>query len=473
MNSLREECGVFGIFDDPNSAQLTYLGLFALQHRGQESAGIISYHQANKKFSQVKSNGLVSTVFRRHDIDNLKGNSAIGHVRYSTTGEDNNVNIQPILADCIKGELGIAHNGNITNARELYSKLRNDGAIFQTTLDTEVIVHLIARSSESKIDAAIMDALSRVEGSYSLLILTKDMLVAARDPYGVRPLCLGDLNGKTVFASETCAFDLINAKYIREVEPGEMILASAAGIESRQFAPKKSCLNKCIFEYIYFSRPDSLLFGKSVYEMQKQFGRRLALESKVEADVVIPVPDSGNCAALGYSQESGIPFEMGLVRNHYIGRTFIQNSQVARESGVRIKLNPVRHVVEGKRIVVVDDSLVRGTTSRKICKILRDAGAKEIHLRISSPPYKHSCFYGVDTPNPDHLIANNKSQEDIRQFIGVDTLAYLSAEGLLATAAGDAKSKEAADFCMACFDGNYKIPYYSLKDTGKGALEKK
>lgn len=473
MNSLREECGIFGIFDDPNAAQMAYLGLFSLQHRGQESAGIITYHQGNRKFSQVKNNGLVSTVFRRHDIEGLKGHAAIGHVRYSTTGEDNSTNIQPVLADCIKGELGVAHNGNLTNARELYEELRASGAIFQTTLDTEVFVHLIARSAKTNIVDAIMDALSRVEGSFSLLILTADMLIAARDPYGVRPLCMGDLNGKTVFASETCAFDLVNAKYLREVEPGEMILVSTSGVESRQFATKKTCLNKCIFEYIYFSRPDSLLFGKSVYEMQKKFGQKLSEESPVEADVVIPVPDSGNCAALGYSQASGIPFEMGLVRNHYIGRTFIQNSQVARESGVRIKLNPVKHVIEGKRLIVIDDSLVRGTTSRKICKMIRDAGAKEIHLRISSPPYKHSCFYGVDTPSPDHLIASNKTIEDIRQFIGVDSLAYLSEEGLLATAAGDAKSKDAADFCMACFDGNYKIPYYSLKDTGKGALEKK
>jgi amidophosphoribosyltransferase len=420
----------------------------------------------------VKNRGLVSRVFGPDEMARLKGRSAIGHIRYSTTGEDNSVNVQPLLVDCIKGSVAVAHNGNLTNAAALRDELSREGSIFQTTLDTEVILHLVARSKKPDLLEAIREALSRIEGAYSLLFLTENSLIAVRDPHGVRPLVMGELESRTVFASETCAFDLTGAKYLREVEPGEMVVVSTSGIDTRRFAPAVPAWNRCVFEFVYFSRPDSILFGRSVYQVQKELGRRLAKECPVVADTVLAVPDSGNSAALGYSEASGIPFEMGLVRNHYVGRTFIQNTQAAREAGVRIKLNPVRHIIEGRRIVIIDDSIVRGTTSRKIVRMLRSAGAKEIHFRVSSPPYKYPCFYGVDTPTPDHLIAHTHSVEQIRAFLEVDTLAYLSCEGLLSSATGGSNTEEMKHFCTACFNGEYRIPIDGAR-KGKEALEKK
>jgi len=469
---LKEECGVFGIYNSDVAAQLTYLGLYALQHRGQESAGIISYNKTNDVFHAKKGNGLVSRVFDKNDLKELIGMSAIGHVRYSTTGEDNNINIQPLMVKCVKGTLAIAHNGNLTNSKELYDELRQNGAIFQTTLDTEVVLHLVAKSKKEKLEDAIVDALTKIKGSFSMVFLTKNYVIAARDAHGVRPLVLGELNEQYVVASETCALDLIGAKYVREIEPGEVLFISKYGLKSRRFAEKEKKLNHCIFEYIYFSRPDSILFGQSVYEIQKKLGARLAQESPADADLVIAVPDSGNSAAIGYSEKSHIPFEIGLMRNHYIGRTFIQNSQIAREIGVKIKLSPIKHVLKGKKVIVIDDSLVRGTTSKKIVKMLRKAGAKEIHLRISSPPYKHSCFYGVDTPSVEHLVAHNNSVKDIQEYLGVDSLAYISLDGVLDIVT-EKQLLKSDDFCTACFSGDYKIPLYSLNKLGKGVLEKK
>lgn len=470
---LKEECGVFGIFSNETAAQITYLGLYALQHRGQESAGIITYNRNQNEFHQHKKNGLVSQVFSKKDLNYLKGNSAIGHVRYSTTGEDNLVNIQPLLINCIKGSIALAHNGNLTNARELYNELRSGGAIFQTTLDTEVIIHLVARSEKKKTVDAIQDVLGRIQGAYSLVFLTKDSLIAARDPFGVRPLVLGELGDQYVIASETCALDLVGARYIRDVEPGEMIVISKYGMKSLRFAEKQKQKNLCIFEYIYFSRPDSFLFGQNVHEIQKNLGRQLAREAPAEADIVISVPDSGNSATMGFSLESGIPYEMGLMRNHYVGRTFIQNSQLARESGVKIKLSPIRSVLKDKRVLVIDDSLVRGTTSRKIVRMIRSAGASEVHLRISSPPYKYPCFYGVDTPSSEQLIASNHSIEEIRNYLDVNSLAYLSREGLISVVTQNQNKNKPDDFCTACFNGDYRIPLFSSFDHGKEALEKK
>ena len=472
MASFGEECGIFGVYDHSEASALAYHGLFALQHRGQESAGIISYDSSVDRFYQRKDRGLVNRVFKPGDLGVLKGRSAIGHIRYSTTGEDNIVNIQPVMVDCVKGTIGVAHNGNLTNAAELHAELRSKGAIFQTTLDTEVILHLIASSKHKDLYDALEETLQRIDGAFSLLFITDHSLVAVRDRHGVRPLVMGRLDDSVVFASETCALDLVGAKFEREVRPGEMVIVTMKGVESRRFSEAAAELSRCIFEYIYFSRPDSILFGRSVYEVQKGLGRELARERPVPADVVIAIPDSGNAAALGYSRESGLDFEMGLVRNHYIGRTFIQNTQLAREVGVKIKLNPVRSLIEGKRLIVVDDSLVRGTTSKKIVKMLKAAGAKEVHLRISSPPYRFPCFYGVDTPSPEHLIASRMSLKEIEQYLEVDSLAYLSCEGLVRVVTGG-EPKEGVHFCKACFDGDYRIPVHSLREKGKGALEKK
>ena len=449
---MKEYCGIFGIYNNPNAAYYTYLGLYALQHRGQESAGIAATN--GNKITYYRDFGLVSSVFKSENLKNLTGFVAIGHNRYSTSGaSDSPDNIQPIVVSYKYGQLAIAHNGNIVNALELREKLEEEGSIFRGTTDSEVIVHLIVKSKKRKFIEKLMDALSKLKGAYSLLVMTNKKLIAARDPWGFRPLCMGELDGSPVFASETCAFDLIGAKYIRDVEPGEVIVIENGEMNSYRIPGCKNCkISHCIFEFVYFSRPDSKIFGNSVYEVRKEFGRILAREYPVEADLVIPVPDSGVVPALGYSQESGIPFEMGLIRNHYVGRTFIKPDQKMRDIGVKVKLNPIPELLKNKRIVVVDDSIVRGTTSRKIIRMLREAGAKEVHMRISSPPTRWPCYFGIDTPTRDQLIASSHSIEEICRYLEADSLGYLSLEGMIRAAGG---SKD--NYCTACFDGNYPV----------------
>jgi amidophosphoribosyltransferase len=452
---FRDHCGVFGIFGHPEAAKMTYLGLYALQHRGQESAGIASTDGAEVHVH--KSLGHVQDIFTPSVIAKLPGDAAIGHTRYSTAGDTSLMNAQPVVIDCNKGKLALGHNGNLTNALEVRRKLEHRGSIFQSTSDTEVIVHLIARSSARNLSGAIADALNQVEGAYSLLLLTRDEIYAIRDPRGFRPLCLGRLNGAWVAASETCAFDLIDAEYVREVEPGEMVRISRSGLESIRFAPEKPH-QYCIFEHVYFSRPDSVVFGRPVNESREQLGRLLAQEHPVQADIVTPVPDSGVPAAIGFAAESGIPFRMGLIRNHYVGRTFIEPQQAIRDFGVKLKLNPIRRMLEGKRVVLVDDSIVRGTTSRKIVRLVREAGATEVHVRISCPPTISPCYYGVDTPRREELIGANNSVEEIRQFLGADSLGYLSLKSLRA-ALGDTEGK----FCTSCYTGSYPTELVQLE----------
>ena len=434
---------------------MAYLGLYALQHRGQESAGIASTDGAN--IHVHKSLGHVQEIFTPDVIAQLPGEVAIGHTRYSTAGDTSLMNAQPVVIDCNKGKLALGHNGNLTNAIEVRRRLEHRGSIFQSTSDTEVIVHLIARSSARNLSGAIADALNQVEGAYSLLLLTRDEIYAIRDPRGFRPLCLGRLNGAWVAASETCAFDLIDAEYVREVEPGEMVRISRSGIESIRFAPEKPH-QYCIFEHVYFSRPDSVVFGRPVNEIRERLGRLLAQEHPAVADLVTPVPDSGVPAAIGYAAESGIPFRMGLIRNHYIGRTFIEPEQAIRDFGVKLKLNPVRRMLEGKRVVLVDDSIVRGTTSRKIVRLMREAGAAEVHVRISCPPTISPCYYGVDTPRREELIGANNSVEQIRQFLGADSLGYLSLKSMRA-AVEDTEGK----FCTSCYTGSYPTELVQLE----------
>ncbi|MBI5117342.1 amidophosphoribosyltransferase [Candidatus Poribacteria bacterium] len=448
---MKHECGVFGVFGHPEAAKITYLGLYALQHRGQESAGIISCHEG--RLHGHREMGLVYDVFKKDVLDNLAGDMAIGHVRYSTTGSSLLKNAQPLLVDYARGALAIAHNGNLINARVLRSDLESRGSIFQSTSDSEVIVHLIARSKKEKIESTLIDALRQVKGAYSLLVMDNENLLAVRDPCGFRPLCVGMLKGAFIVASESCAFDIVDAKYIRELEPGELLLINRSGMHSLQTGSAKAAGNGvCIFELIYFARPDSHVFGRDVDRVRHNLGAILHGEAPVEADLVIPVPDSSNAAALGYSHESGIPFEMGLIRNHYIGRTFIEPSQTIRDFGAKIKYNPVKTALKGKRVVVVDDSIVRGTTSRKIVKMIRNAGAREIHMRISSPPIAYPCFYGIDTPTRKELIASTHTLEEIRKYLRVDTLHYLSQEGLVRSAGGNPD-----EFCLACFSGKYPI----------------
>jgi amidophosphoribosyltransferase len=444
---FHDECGVFGIFGHGEAAKMAYLGLYALQHRGQESAGIATTDGAHVHVHRAM--GQVQEIFTPEAISRLPGDVAIGHTRYSTAGDTTLTNAQPVVIDCNKGKLAVAHNGNLTNALELRRKLEHRGSIFQTTSDTEVIVHLIARSAARNLSGAIADALNQVEGAYSLLLLTRDEIYAIRDPRGFRPLNLGRLDGMWVAASETCAFDLIDAEYVREVEPGEMVRISRSGVESIHFAPEKQH-TYCIFEHVYFSRPDSIIFGRPVNASREQLGRLLAREHPVDADVVVPVPDSGVPAAVGYAAESGIPFRMGLIRNHYIGRTFIEPEQAIRDFGVKLKLNPVRRMLEGQRVVLVDDSIVRGTTSRKIVRMVREAGATEVHVRISCPPTISPCYYGVDTPRREELIAAQKPVEEIRSFLGADSLGYLSLESLR-QAVDDTEGK----FCTSCYTGSY------------------
>src|SRR5216684_7741907 len=449
-DKFHDECGVFGIFGHPEAANMTYLGLYALQHRGQESAGIAVSDGDHVRVSRAM--GYVADTFDSQTLSELPGALAIGHVRYSTAGESKLLNAQPILIDCAHGQIAICHNGNLVNARELRDELVQQGSIFQSNSDTEVILHLYARSKARNVEDAIVESVSQVQGAFSFVLLTRDRLIAVRDPHGFRPLALGRLGDATVVCSETCAMDLIGASYVRDVEPGEVVVVSAAGMRSiKPFPPAP--LAHCIFEHVYFARPDSYVFGKSVNEVRTELGRILAKEQPVAADVVVPVPDSGVCAAMGYAEASGVPLGMGLIRNHYVGRTFIEPQASIRHFGVRVKLNPVRSILEGKRVALVDDSIVRGTTSRKIVRMVRAAGAREVHVRISCPPTISPCFYGVDTPSKAELIAATHTLEEIREFLEADSVAYLSLEGLLS-----AVGKDRGSYCSSCYTGVYPVP---------------
>jgi len=443
----KENCGIFGIYGNPEAARLTYLGLYALQHRGQESSGIVA--ACNGRLKGYRGMGLVADVFDAPALNSLPGDAAIGHNRYSTTGMSVIENAQPFSVVYAHGALAIAHNGNLVNANEVRAELQSKGAIFQTTSDTEVIVHLISWARKPRFVDAVTEALSKVRGAFSLLLINGEELIAVRDTYGFRPLCLGRLGDAYVFASESCAFDIIDATFEREVEPGELIVANRQGLRS-SFPFKRTRLAHCIFEWIYFSRPDSFVFGAQVNTVRQSLGRELARESPADVDVVIAVPDSANAAAVGYARELGKPFELGLIRNHYIGRTFIEPEASIRDFGVKVKYNPVRDALRGKRVAVMDDSIVRGTTSRKIVSMFRRAGASEIHFRVSSPPYKHPCYYGIDVATYGELAAAPKTVEAMRDYIGVDTLRYLSVEGLIR-----ATRRTASEFCLGCFIGEY------------------
>ncbi len=461
---FQEECAVFGIAGHKEAANLTYLGLYALQHRGQEGSGIVS--SDGERFYQQKGLGLVADIYSKKTLRGLHGSKAIGHNRYSTAGSGDLHNVQPLSVNFAFGNLALAHNGNLINASVLRGELEAYGAIFQSDSDSEVIIHLIAHSKGDTIVNRVIDALSLVRGAFSLVILTDDHLIAARDPFGFRPLCLGRYKDSWVVASETCAFDLIDAKFVREVEPGEIVVIHESNLQSYHPFLERSRA-QCIFEYVYFARPDSKIFGPhAVYSVRKAFGRQLAKECPADADLVIPVPDSGVPAALGYAEGMGLPFEIGLTRNHYVGRTFIEPQQAIRHFGVKLKLNPVPDVLEGKRIVVVDDSIVRGTTSRKIVKMLRHAGAREIHMRISSPPVIAPCFYGIDTPTQKELIGSKFKLEEIRHYVTADSLGYLSLEGMLETAPGSSQH-----YCNACFSNNYPITLTKAEQLQLGLFE--
>jgi len=449
LDKFHDECGVVGVYGHPDAANLAYLGLYALQHRGQESAGIAASN--NGKMHLEVGMGLVADVFSDVRLKKLPGNIAIGHNRYSTTGGSRIKNAQPCLIEYAGGTMAMGHNGNLVNASEIRKKLGAEGAIFQSTNDSEVIVHLMAQSRRNLfVDRAVV-ALSQVKGAYSIVLMSENELIAARDPQGFRPLCLGKLDGAYIVASESCVMDLLEAEFIREIEPGELILINQFGMKSFHPFPK-TATKQCVFEHIYFSRPDSYLFGQSVYSVRKLMGRALAREKPVEADVVVPVPDSGVISAMGYSEESEIPFQMGLIRNHYVGRTFIEPQSQIRNFGVKIKLNAVKPVIEGKRVIIIDDSIVRGTTSKKIVRMLREVGAKEVHVRISSPPTTHSCFYGIDTPTKGELIASNMDIDQTREYLGADSLHYITLEKML-----EIFGEQKDDFCAACFDGRYPV----------------
>lgn len=450
LDKLHEECGVVGVYGHPEAANLVYLGLYALQHRGQESAGIVA--STHSKMHLELGMGLVADIFDPGRLLKLPGPLAIGHNRYSTAGKSELVNAQPCMINYAAGSLALAHNGNLVNAQAIRKDLGSRGAIFQSTNDSEVIVHLMAQAKSDNFVDRAAEALSQVTGAYSLVLMTENELLAARDPHGFRPLCLGKLDGAYIIASETCVMDLIEAEFIREVEPGELILINENGVQS--FFPFKTVETKhCVFEHIYFARPDSFLFGEHVYTARKEMGRAMAQESPADVDLVVPVPDSGVVSAMGFAEESGIPFEMGLIRNHYVGRTFIEPQSQIRNFGVKLKLNAVKSIISGKRLAIIDDSIVRGTTSRKIVKMLLEAGAKEVHLRISSPPILYSCFYGIDTPNKEELIANNYSLEETRKYLGAQSLNYLSIKKML-----EVLQNGNNKFCSACFDGNYPVP---------------
>ncbi len=451
MDKFRDECGLFGIYNHADAANLTRLGLYALQHRGQESAGIATADGQHMWLSRAM--GLVADNFDEATLAALTGAAAIGHVRYSTAGDSRLVNAQPILIDCAHGQVAVCHNGNLVNAAELRNELVRQGSIFQTNSDTEVILHLYARTKAATTEAAAVESVSEVQGAFSLLMLTKDRLIGVRDPHGFRPLAIGQLGDAFVLASETCALDLIGASYVRDVEPGELVVIGPQGLRSiMPFAAAK--LSHCIFEHVYFARPDSYVFGESVNDVRTNLGRLLAQEAPVDADVVVPVPDSGVCAALGYAEALGVPLRMGLIRNHYIGRTFIQPAQAIRDFNVKVKLTPVRSILEGKRVVLVDDSIVRGTTSRKIVKMVRSAGAREVHMRISCPPTVSPCYYGIDTPRRSELIAATHTVDEIEKYLQADSLSYLSLEGLL-----KAVRQGANRYCTSCYTAEYPVAF--------------
>jgi amidophosphoribosyltransferase len=464
-DKFREECGVVAVHNHPEAETLAYLGLHALQHRGQESAGVVTSDGATLHVH--KAMGTVADIFTEEVLTKLRGSLAIGHTRYSTAGDSALLNAQPIMVQSNKGQIALAHNGNLVNAQDIRARLESQGSIFQTNSDTEVIVHLVALSREQTLPEAIADALRRVEGAFSLVMITPDRIMAARDPRGFRPLAMGRIpatpgqkSDTVVFASETCAFDLIGARYERDVKPGELVIVGPEGVASRFYAPAAQ-QSSCIFEHVYFSRPDSVVFGRAVQNSREAMGRQLSREAAIDADIVVPVPDSGVPAAMGYAAESGLPFSLALIRNHYVGRTFIEPQQSVRDFGVKLKLNPVRSLLEGKRVVLIDDSIVRGTTSKKIVRMIRQAGAKEVHMRISCPPTISPCFYGVDTPSKKQLIAANKTIEEIRDYIGADSLAYLSLEGLKQACADGEKTS----YCTACYTGKYPTDFVDVEEV--------
>ncbi|MCK4259566.1 MAG: amidophosphoribosyltransferase [Halanaerobiales bacterium] len=457
---IKEECGVFGIYNQKNAAQLTYFGLHALQHRGQESAGITALKDG--ELSIYRGMGLVTSVFNEENLKILEGTSAIGHVRYSTTGTSTLLNSQPLLVRLAKGNLSLAHNGNLINGHEIRKRLEEDGSIFHTTLDTEVVPHLIARSREKEFEASLVESLNQIKGAFSLVLLTEDSLYGIRDPYGIRPLSLGKLGDSYVLASETCALDIIGAEYVRDIRPGEMVVINDEGIRSVQYA--EGSLAFCIFEFIYFARPDSNIGGQNVHLARMEMGRALAREMSEDVDIVVPVPDSGISAALGFSEEKDLPFEWGFIKNRYVGRTFISPEPEIRDLKVRLKLSPIYDLVKGKRVLLIDDSIVRGTTSKQIIRMLREKGAKEVHFGVSSPPVTHSCYYGLDTSNRQELIASRMDIKEITEYIGADSLTYLSLDGLL-----DALKNTGLGFCSACFDGKYPVG----EGLGKFSLEER
>jgi amidophosphoribosyltransferase len=458
-------CGVFGIFGHPNAAELTYYGLYALQHRGQESAGIVTCHDG--KFFKHHGMGLVPQIFDPKVLHELHGEMAIGHTRYSTTGSSSLRNAQPLTVDCMRGQIAVAHNGNLTNAAQLRDELESRGLVFQTTVDSEIIIMMLAQPRLGQVENSIVQTLRRIEGAYSLVIMTEKELIGARDPHGFRPLCIGRTdNGAWVLSSETTALDLIHAEFVRDVEPGEVVIINAAGLTSIQAFPVQTKRAFCIFEYVYFARPDSVLNGHTVYKVRKEMGRQLAREHAVKADLVIPVPDSGVCAAMGYSEQSGIPYEMAFIRNHYVGRSFLAPTQLIRDFNVRVKLNLIESLVKNKRVVIVDDSIVRGTTCRARVKTLKEAGAAEVHVAVSCPPHMHPCVYGIDFPDRSKLMAANNTTDEIRKYLNADSLHYLSLEGMV-RATGQPQSA----FCLACYDGKYPVPYDPLLD--KGIIERR
>ena len=446
-------CGVFGIYGHPNAAELTYYGLYALQHRGQESAGIAACDEPGR-FRVHRGMGLVPQVFPSEILEKLTGHIALGHTRYSTTGSSHIRNAQPLTGDCHRGQIAVAHNGNLTNATQLRDELEAKGAMFQTTVDSEIILLLLAQPAEGGPDNHLVQTVHRLEGAYSLAIMTEQDLIGIRDPYGFRPLCIGEVDGAYVLASETCALDLIHAKFVRDVEPGEIVIINKDGLRSIQAFPMHQRRAFCIFEYVYFSRPDSRLSGQSVYQVRVDMGRQLAREYPIEADIVVPVPDSGNCAALGYSMQSGIPYEIAFIRNHYVGRSFLQPTQLIRDFNVRVKLNLIPELVKDKRVIIVDDSIVRGTTCKARVNNLKEAGAKEVHVLVSCPPHTNPCVYGIDFPDRKKLMAANYTVDEIRQYLNADSLGYLSKKGMV-----QATGLSADRFCMACYDGNYPVSY--------------
>jgi amidophosphoribosyltransferase len=445
-------CGLFGIYGHPNASELTYYGLYALQHRGQESAGIVSCD--GDQFRIHKGMGLVSQIFDGKVLHDLVGNMAVGHTRYSTTGSSHLRNAQPLTVDCARGQIAIAHNGNLTNAAKLREELESKGSIFQTTVDSEIILHLMAQPTLGGTENNLVQTVRRIEGAYSLVIMTEQELIGVRDPHGFRPLCLGQVDGAWVLASETCALDLIHARFVRDVEPGEIVIIQADGLKSISAFPEHERRAFCIFEYVYFARPDSTIAQRSVYRVRVEMGRQLAREFPIAADIVVPVPDSGNCAALGYSLESGIPYEMAFIRNHYVGRSFLQPSQLIRDFNVRVKLNLIPELVHGKRVIIVDDSIVRGTTCKARVNNLKEAGAKEVHVLVSCPPHMNPCVYGIDFPDRKKLMAANYSIDEIRKYLSADSLGYLSQDGMV-----QATGLPKENFCMACYDGQYPVHY--------------